>query len=245
MSLSIKLPSSSFTKFFTSLTLPDRTGLLGEFVIGGTQAASIRNRAAPSSPATVVNAGSITYSANYATVLNSNAGSYGFNTGILAPAACSVIAISSRNVSFAMHTYPIGAGSTGLWNDFNTAIFTFSNGQSNGATDQAQVARTPPAEDSTTMFFQAGVGDIGSVGKMFVGKSGALVSDVGTATWATRHAGPFYIGGVDDTNFGGGAGTVKRVAYAAVFNRLLSDAEVASIYAQLTAFYANRGLAVN
>lgn len=246
MSFVIKIPNATFdsSKAFSSLTLPDRTSLVGEFILGGTAASSTRNRANVAAPASLVNGGSITYASNYATVLNSSAGSYGFDTGINPSVARTVIAISSRNIGFACHA-GFGDGSVGLWNDWNTGVFSFSNNYTNGATDQAVIARTPPADDSTTMFFQAGSGATSGVGKLYVGKSGVLVTDSGTSTSVNLQVTPYKIGAVDNAAFGGGTGTVKRVAYAAIFERILSDAEVQKIYTQLTAFYANRGLAVN
>jgi hypothetical protein len=236
MGISIKINDATFSNYFSSLTLPNRSGLIGEYILGGTQAASTRNRATPASPLTLI--GTPTYSTNYATVASTNSSgtTNGFETGMLPPSDCTIISISNRGTGIGPGFHAgYGPGATGLY--FDGSNFSFSNGYTNGAVDEAFVPLTPPSADSTAFFMQAGVGRIGQTGRVYVYKSGSVVFDDSTRTDSSRDgAATLKIGGATQSPFS----NTLNIAYCAAFNRLLSQSEIADVYAQLKAYYTGQ-----
>ena len=243
MGLTVKIKDANFTNFFASLTLPDRTGLVGEYVFGTDAATSGRNRVTGLVDGTAIN--TPTFDANTMGVKSSSTSGqeYGMQLTLVPSSAVTMLSVFIKKTG----TIPLvqttgGANDTGFY--VNSASMTFSNGYSDGATDQAKLSMAAyPA--SPTALFAAGVGQIGQVGKLIMYNSGVAESDVGTRTDSSRGTTPFRIGGRVGALYGGGNDIEIRIAYLAVFNRRLSDAEVAAAYAQLKAYYALRGLTIS
>jgi hypothetical protein len=249
MSLSLKIKDATFTNFFSSLTLPSRSGLIGEYIFGVDAATSLRNHANPALPAveepsTAATPVYPTYGANTVTCMayETTAGSYGINTGLLEPADCTVLVVRSvtgiYQKAFTAHK-SIHVGSVGFSD--TSAGFTFRNGSAGGSVDVASTIAYP-APYAGNFYFSAGVGRSTAAGVNQTYINGVKTTVTSSNTPISRGTDPFMVGGLTNASGFRGACTV---AYGAIFNRLLSDAEIDAAYAQLKAFYALRGLTVS
>lgn len=249
MSLSLKIKDATFTNFFSSLTLPNRSGLIGEYIFGVDAATSLRNHANPALPAVVEPSTAATpvypsYDANTVTCMayETTASSYGINTGLTAPADCTVLVIRSVTGGFqksltahkSTHIGAIGFNESG-------SGFSFRNGSAGGTVDVTSVVAYPTPY-AGNFYFSAGVGRSTAAGVNQTYINGVKTTVTSSNTPISRNGDPFMVGGLTNTNSMRGACTV---AYGAIFNRLLSDAEIDAAYVQLKAFYAGRGLAVS
>lgn len=234
MGLSILVPDASFSQVVSSLTLPDRTGLVGEFVLGGTQAESITNRAAPSlADMTVV--GSPTYGVGFAKVRSGGAyGSIGFDTGLTTPENPTLIVLVRKDTLF-----PVALGSAG----FNGFV-NYNNQPSLYNSMSGTLSNVPQVSvpGHTDFAFFAGLLPKGAPGQIYTYASGALTTNTGeTNGGASRGTETLKIGTTLE-NVGIG---IADVAYAAVFERLLSADDIDDAYLSLKAFMATRGVTVS
>jgi len=243
MSLSLKIKDATFTNFFSSLTLPNRSGLVGEYVFGTDAATSGRNRVTGLVDGTAIN--TPTFDANTMGVKSSltSGQEYGLQLTLVPTADVTLLAVFAKGTKAQpLVNTTMAAADTGFY--LTSSTTSFDNGYVDGATDQANIASAAyPA--SPTYLFGAGIGRIGSVGKLILYTSGVAASDVGTRTDASRGATPFRLGGYVGGSFGGGNDVETRIAYLAIFNRMLTDDEVAAAYAQLKAYYSVSGLTVS
>lgn len=233
MPVSIRIPNSSFTYGIASLSLPNRNGLIGEFIFGGDAAKSTKNRASPLSPPSALVA-TPTYGANYAQIKSGGAyGSVGFDLGFVCPRDATVIAIVQKEVSLPAFMGSDVGGFVGFYNYANTPALY--NSQSGSA---AQVASLPLVTSNKFVFY-AGKMPIGGKGIIYGAEAGSLVSvESPNAGAATRGAGTLKVG-TSLTNAGLGT---ARIAYAAIFERVLTTPEIESAYASLKAFLTLRGV---
>lgn len=253
MGQSIKIAGATFTNFFSSLTLPDRTGLVGEYLFGGDATASCRNRANPGSPATVVpsTAGSPvspTYDDASALVqtYETTAGSWGFNLGFASGDQGTVIAVS-RHVSGSLTQVistdagPIYGtiGAVGLYD--NGEVRRMRGGARSGSV-QVNADADLAAAGPTQYLFAAGTYVKGTSTTIFGYANGTLVKTVNSDVSITYNTSPFLVGGLSGINGNRGS---SRVAYVAAFSRVLSDADIDAAYEQIKAFMVTRGIEVS
>jgi hypothetical protein len=231
MGASIKLPSATFSKskLITALTLPVRTGLVSEFVLGGSQASSIKNLADSSFPLTVT--GVPEYFDNSVLVKYSGYGNHYFTESKNVPLVdMTLISIRKKAVVGAS-----GVATTGNYTGFlDYTPLDFYNSQSGTA---ANVANLPNPTHSN-FFFEAATGPYYGIAKVFLYTDGVLSTALQESLGGARPALPFVIG----SSYGGGIG---EHAFMAVYDRLLSDAEIAQAYAAMKAYYAARGVTVS
>ena len=233
MANSIQISGATFANTLTSLTLPDRSALLGEYVFGGTQAASIKNRANPSKPLTVV--GSPTYTSNSVVTTN---GANGFLTGISGGADITLLAIrklpSSVNFTVAVGNDTNTNQIYGLTQYQGITYLYDSVGVTAGISNGAKISA--PAS-GTSYFMQAAVTKSGSLSRLYQYASG-VQSFNDAALSFTRVPAEIRIGGGSGSN----AGTTCEIAYVAIFDRALTSSEIQSAYASLAAYYASLGV---
>lgn len=231
MSLSIRIPDANFTYNIGSLTLPNRTGLIGEWLLGGSHAESVKNRAGGANMTVV---GSPVYGAGYAEIRSGGGpGSVGFETGIAPPNNGTIISVIQKVTGL-----PVFLSTDGSYTGFlNTpgglpALFNSNS----GAPPNIPAL---PAPTSTKFVFYAGQLPLGGRGVIWGAAGGALTSVEALVNGsASRPVNTFKMG---TTIANGGAG-VANEAYAAIFNRVLTNQEIADAYASLKAFLPTRGL---
>src|SRR5690606_25686226 len=103
----------------SSLTLPSRDGLLGEYLFGGSKASSIKNWAGSGAPdmSQINNAGATVYGSNYASIAASvSSNSYGFDTGIPVPNDCTLITVAQKHPAHATPPSMPGSNLAGFIN---------------------------------------------------------------------------------------------------------------------------------
>lgn len=239
---SIQIASASFTNGLkVSLTCPDRTGLIGEYLLRENAARSIRNIANLSVPAALIGAGTPVYNLN--SVLLSGSASYGngiagLDTRLLQPADVTLIVVRKK----------ISAGvSTGAPPWFGSVVpsnrgladyqeWNFYNNQS--GVPPVAATLTKPAD--TGFHFQAGVGPNAGKGLLYVATEGVLSSNEGTV------AGTAVVPGTATIKLCGSTGNYQmELAYAAVYDRVLTPAQIAAAYDTLKAYFATRNLVVS
>lgn len=233
MALSIQISDADFTQVVTSLSLPDRAGLVAEYTFGESQAKSVINRAAPGL-ASMTLISTPVYGSNYAEVFTSGATGNGFETGIPCPQDATIITVVKKVSGFPGLFH--AKGTTGFHNYTNVpAVY---NSKSGALTVTADL----PVPASTDFVFYAGTLPAGNKSKLYIYEGGVLSTNLAEVNGDARPATTFVIGGPSYNS--SGAGTA-RVAYSALFDRVLSDAEVAAAYTSLKAYLATRGVTVS
>jgi hypothetical protein len=216
---------ATFARAFTSLSLPSLDGLIGEYVLRGDQASSIVNRADPSNPLTVV--GTPVYNASNVLVSSNSFGSHGFDTGIIPPVNCTIILISkpgSRMGIMGAETQAFG------FLEATTGRVDFYNSQTGPVGNVADLAE--PAH--TTPYFRAGSGTMLGFGKLYVGTAGVISSATGEVAGLGRSSTTIKIG----TSWYATTSAQREVHYAAIYNRILSDAEITAAYQSLKSYFS-------
>ena len=236
MALSIQVAGASFANVLASLGLPDRAGLVGEWVLGTDEAKSIVNRANPSGPSMTV-VGTPTYGAGYARVMSGPYGNRGFDTGLTLAGNSTIIVVWKKNTACPTLVYAQGGGTyEGFINYSN--VPSLYNSQSGTLSNVANIA----VPSHTDYSFMAGLMPRGGLGKIYSYAEAELTTNVAEVNGGVTPAGASLKIGTTITN--GGAG-IADVAYAAVFNRLLDDDEIAAAYETNKAYLALRGLVVS
>lgn len=231
MSNSIKIATASFTKVLTALSLPVRTDLAGEYILGGSFAESSRNLANPAAPLTVQ--GAPTYNVN-SVIVRPGPGGFGFNTGLSASMDWTLLAIRKHS--------PNGNGviiGNGTGQMSGLGQFGANNKMYNGVSNYALGAtRASPAAGA--FYFEAGVATYGGATNLYSYSAG--VQQVATeAAAGGDHAANVYIGSTGLSNSGA---YDCEAAYVAFYNRRLTSDEVDVAYQSLKAFYALKGIAI-
>lgn len=239
---SIQIASASFTNGLkASLTCPDRTGLIGEYLLRENAARSIRNIANLAVPAALIGAGAPVYTPN--SVLLSGSASYGngivgLDTGLLQPADATFIVVRKKvYVGTSTGTQPwFGISSVPFRGLSDYSEWNFYNAQS--GSPPAVATLTKPAD--TGFHFQAGVGANAGKGLLYVASDGVLSSNEGTV------AGGAVVPGTATIKLCGNTGNYQmELAYAAVYDRVLTPAQITAAYDTLKAYFASRNLAVS
>lgn len=237
---SIQLANASFTKRIkASLTCPDRTGLLGEYILAKDAARCLRNIQNGALPLTATGAGTPIYNAN--SVVLSGSVSYGngiagFSTGIVTPANFTLIAVRKKlsggvSAFASVPWFGAQANTTGFmeyegWNFYNS-----KDGAPPG------VAKVVGAVDGD-FHFVAGTATLAGLSSIYAASAGVMASNTGSANGGgSRPAGALAIVP---------AGNVQiELAYAAIYERVLTAGEVSAAYAALKAYFASRGVVVS
>jgi hypothetical protein len=224
-------PNASFTYFRRSLWLPFTSGVVGMYVLGGDQASSLKNRANPSAPMTVI--GAPTYNEFSATIeTGGGGGAYtnkGFNTGLSINTDATIYVVR-KNPSVGAVTLigdltpPFGLSDDG-------SILGAWNGQN--ANPPAAAALTRPATDD--FYFALGKFPRGGSPTVKTYAAGVPTSNTGGGTGSSG-AGTLKMG---SSNGFGGAGR-GEVAFVAVINRLTTVAEDLAAYEALVAAYTDK-----
>lgn len=230
MSGAITIASASFTQSVSSLTLPDRRDLIGEYILGGNSSQSIINYANAAKSMTVD--GAPTYNAHSA-VVEPGTGGFGFETGLLTSIDATFLCIrkagTNNTAVGSSPDAPVG------FTDFETTNSWFNNGE----TAYPYGAPGPPLSASA-FTFQAGVRVYDGYGRIYYYSAGA--QQVGVATQSGNISlDPICIG---TASIGGDPYTCE-VAYVALFNRTLTPAQIDAAYKSLVAFYATLGVTVS
>lgn len=228
--VSIRVETASFVHTVASLTLPDLDGLVAEYVLGGSQATSIVNRANAAAPLTVV--GTPTYNAHDAFVTNGGYGNNGFDTGLAPVGDVTMIAIS-KTASIGTHQPFMSAvaGTSLLGFEIDSTV-RFSNSIWGVAPNLAALS-TP---STPNFIFMGGVGVLGAASKLYLGNAGALTNNTGSQTGLNpRHTGGTIHMASNNVTSGQGS-----VAYAALFNRAMTEAEVLAAYLSLRSYYTGK-----
>lgn len=234
MALSIQVAGASFTNVVASLSLPDRTGLVGEWTLGTDEAKSIINRANPSGPtATVV--GAPTYGDGYARV-RSSSGSDGFNTGVALPNNATIIVAWKKNTGCPV-LFGSNVGAFEGFTNYGSAPLLY-NSQGGVASSVADIS----VPSHTDYSFMVGILPLGGLGKIYIYAADELTTNTAEVAGGASRTGASLLFGTTMTN--GGVG-IADVAYGAVFARLLSDDEIAAAYASVKAYLALRELVVS
>lgn len=238
---SIQLANGSFAVngLKATLTVPDRTGMLGEYLFGTDGTHSTRNMANNAVPLTPTGAGTPVY--NAASILLSGSASYGngiagYDTGMSFPSDVTMVVVRKKLASgtLASTTVPwFGSGAYRGLMDYDN--WDFYNNQSGVPPAVGKVAE--PAD--TNFHFAAGVGPNAGQGTMYVATGGVITSSTGTTAGAAQAAGSPTIKLCPAGNY------QMELAYAAIYNRALSGAEITSLYASLQAYLASRGVTVS
>jgi hypothetical protein len=232
MSNSIKIATASFTKVLTALSLPARTDLAGEYILGGSFAASSRNLANPAAPLTVQ--GSPTYNANSVIVQPNTTGGFGFNTGLSASMDWTLLAIrkhSTNGQGVIIGNDSVNMSGLGQFGS-NNKFYHGTGDYSLGAT------RTAPAAGS--FYFEAGATSYLGTASLYYYSAG--VQQVATSAGVGgNHLTNVYIG---STGLANGGAYDCEVAYVAFYNRKLTAAEIEIAYQSLKVFFALKGIAI-
>lgn len=228
--VSIRVSSATFTRTVASLTLPDLDGLIAEYILGGDQARSVVNRANPSSPLTVVGAPS--YNTYDAFVTNGGYGNNGFDTGIAPTGDVTMLAVSkTATVGTHQPFMSASAGASLLGFEIDSTV-RFANSLWGVAPNLASIF-TP---STSNFIFMGGVGVLGAAAKLYLGNAGALSNNTGAQTGGNPRNTSATIH-MASNNITSGQGSV---AYCALFNRAMTEAEVLAAYLSLKAYYTGK-----
>jgi hypothetical protein len=231
MAISLKLTGASFRKPAASIALPDRRGLIYEFVFGGSLARTRVNLATGKD--TLVQVGSPVFNSNSVTIGSGNTNENGFSGLWLPPTLnFSIVTIRKKPATYdgaSVFHSPDGSLSVGFLGASGNTYLDFWNTRGVAYPDTAR----GDMPTHTNFFFQAGVGPDQGLGKLFVGTGGTVTKSTATQPGTDRYPTPLCIGG------NGGVFGTHEIAYAAMFGRLLSDSEVGDIYASLKAWGNN------
>lgn len=234
MALSIQISDADFSQVIASLSLPDRSGLVAEYAFGGNAAKSVVNRAAPGL-ASMTEISTPLYGSNYAEISAVGSTGNGFETGVVCPQDATIITVVKKVSQFPGFFH--AKGTTGFHN------YTSVPAVYNSLTGALSFAADLPVPASTDFVFYAGTLPAGNKAKLYIYEGGILSTNLAEVNGGNiRPAGTFVIGG--PTYNSSGAGTA-RVAYTALFNRVLSDGEVAAAYTSLKTYLATRGVTVS
>ena len=240
---SLQLNSVSFTGgSLVSLTCPDRTGLIGEYLLRENAVRATRNGANPAVPATLTGAGTPVYAAG--SLQFSGSASYGngiagLDTNRLFPAEMTLIAVRKKvaagTLTNALIAWFGAAGFPqflGLVEYDGLNYYNFQQG-----IPTAVPKLTTPVD--TDFHFVAGSGPTLGVGTVYCATAGVMSTAVGTTSGLAKSTGAVTIKLCPAANY------QMDLAYAAVYNRVLTAAQIASAYATLKDYFSGRGLVVS
>lgn len=234
-SIAIRATNSRFTYASKAPTTDVRASLIGEYIFGGTQANSTPNPVNSAAPLTLAaaNTEAVVYGTNFATVKHTA----GFDTGIPLELQGNYTVIQVTKNSLGA----IGA-KQGFFGTLNyqgrLCLYNSQGGESNAVADLA-------VKSDSAFYFLAAKMPYAGKGKLYRYEGGALVTNEGENNGGTRDTSKTWRIGSDVT----GAASIFSpvdIAYAAIYNRLLSDAEIADAYLDIKAYLSGyRGLSIS
>jgi hypothetical protein len=243
-----KITDGLFTAPLSGIRLPQRDYLVGEYILGGTEAETLKNRANPSLPMTVQGTGHV-YNANSVVIRPHATLGYGYLTGVL-PHEHATLIVVRKNGTAATTTHIVGFINTGsLWGARQHGTNNYMSMMEPNPTGGAP----RPKPGAGTIYFEAGVQSVlnaqtGVGGKTSLYYYSAGVQQVALAPTAGVLIGtrrlmtvPVAIGTTSLTD--SGSSTVE-VYYVALYNRPLTPAEIEAAYQAIVAWYATRGVTV-
>lgn len=234
-SIAIRATNSRFTYASKAPTTDVRSSLIGEYIFGGTQANSTPNPVNSAAPLTLAaaNTEAVVYGTNFATVKHTA----GFDTGIPLELQGNYTVIQVTKNSLGA----IGAKQ----NYFGTLKYLerlcLYNSQSGGGESVADLA----VKSDSAFYFLAAKMPYAGKGKLYRYEGGALVTNEGEVNGGARSTTVTWRIGSDVTGPASIFSPVE-IAYAAIYNRLLSDAEIADAYLDIKAYLSGyRGLSIS
>jgi hypothetical protein len=244
-----KMTAGVFTAPVAGMLLPDRVYLVGEFLLGGTQAESIRNRANPAVPMTVqTGVEGPVYNAHSVTVRSHGTAGYGFLTNILPDENYTMIVVR-KNAAIATTVKIAGQASTNFWGPRQSAADNYFNTGEGASNTGAKRAKPSSAAE---IYFEAGVHQArnpqlltGGLGKMYYYSSGGVQQEVLSDT-VVNLARNFYaqicIGStfLTDTR----PDNTIEVFFVAIYNKPLTPTQIDTAHAAIVAYYATLGVTV-
>lgn len=243
----LKLADATFPSSLRGIRLPNRRKLVAEFVLGGSEAESIKNRADPSKPLEVE--GTPVYNTNSVTVKSDAAIGNGFlmHASLLPADDATLIVI--RKPQLAVTTMHIVGMSSPQW--IGMRAFSANYGANGEPANNQGANRPTPA--AGTIFFEALVLSrenlqraTGGFGKLYYYSAG--VQQVATSINKNTNARAAYNGkrmAIGGRTLTASANTNScEVFYVAEYQRSLTAAEIDEAYLSLVADYALRGVTV-
>jgi hypothetical protein len=241
-----KLSSATFNTALKGIRIRNRHKLVAEYVLGGTQAESVKNRANPALPLTVQ--GTPTYNANSVTVRSSATAGFGFKTGIILNDDATLIVVR-KNAAIAAQPMIVGC------RDSNGAMVGMAEFGATNYAHNGESANTSGANRSKpgagVIYFEALVQSVknpqlgtGGFGKLYYYSGG--VQQV--ATSATLNAGDrrlkpqLCIG--SNSLLDSITNNSCEVFFVAILQRTAGASEIEDIYGDTVADYARRGVTV-
>lgn len=227
----LKIRGAQFSKVAFNLRLPFVNGLIGEYVFGNNDTQSIRNLANPSVPATVV--GTVTYGTDFA-VIKSATVDQGFNLNYPFP-----------NSDVSIICVPQVVSGCPVWcSSFVTTINGFHNASSvpmlfNASTGTAanQANMALPAHGNYSVF--VGTMPLGAKQRIYAWTAAVRSMDEAENNGGSSRVTAAVTARVGTTIANSGSGTAN-MAYVAIFNRILTDAEINAVYPSLKNFYSGK-----
>jgi hypothetical protein len=235
MAFATQIVDAAFTHFAAGV-LPSRAHLVGEYILGGNEALSVRNRADPARPLSVQ--GVPTYNPDHCIVRSHASAGFGFETGIRAHAGRTLICVR-KNATTSSTVNIVGSNNiTYCLRQFGT-----NNYAGNGEVANNQGAtRTRPASAST-VYFEAAVHVPSGYGKMVHWNGSAVVETISANLDLTDRATTLETIKIGTTGLTDTLSTNNLAIYfVALYQRPLSLAELTSARAALIAYYASRNV---
>lgn len=234
-SIAIRATNNRFTYASKAPTTDVRSSLIGEYIFGGTQANSTPNPVNSAAPLALAaaNTEAVVYGTNFATVKHTA----GFDTGIPLEQQGNYTVIQVTKNSLGA----IGAKQNYFGSLNYLGRLCLYNSQSGGSESVADLG----VKSDNAFYFLAAKMPYAGKGKLYRYEGGALVTNEGEVTGGARATTVTWRIGSD---VAGPAGIFSPVdiAYAAIYNRLLSDAEIADAYLDIKAYLSGyRGLSIS
>ena len=233
MPSSYAVSGTGFTKSLASLTLPDRTNLVGEWVFGASQGATVVNRANPGLPLTPTGA-AVTYNAN-SVIIAAGAGGGGYDSGIVPSGDSTWIMVKKPANTPGSGSMATASASTYQgFASFGTNSY-FRNGLSSQATGGVRVT---PAVGTIT--FSCGRFNYAALADLFYYSTG--VQQQSTSGVAGSGAPANIVFG--STTILPGTVSTHEIYYAAVYNATLTPTQIDAAFQSLVAYYGTLGITV-
>lgn len=246
----MKLTSATFNSALKGLRLPSRKKLVGEYLLGGTQTESIKNRANPSKPLTVQ--GTPTYNANSVVVRSHATAGFGFTTGLI-PTDDATMIVVRKNASFGTQPQIVGISDAVVTDTmFGFAEYSTFNWARNGeGALNKGASRAKPAAgaiyfEALTLSRRNAQLASGGYGKLYYYSAGAqqVATSADLIVLDRRQLYQRQIS-IGTTNLTDSVNSNNlEVYFVAIYQRTLSPAEIDAAYQAIVAYYAARGVTV-
>jgi hypothetical protein len=224
----LKVRDATFTKVANfNMRLPFINGLVGEHVYGVDATQSVKNLANPSIPSTIV--GTPTYGTHYA-VIKTIVASQGFNLGYNWTVDATVIHVVQQVAAQPCWSMNTVAPISGF---FNAAGGIFLANSNTGTANQPTFAM--PVHGN--YFVVAGTMPPSAKHRAHLWTGGVRAMNEAGANGGAARGGGLIVSG---TSTSGATTGTSNLAYTAIFNRILTDAELDLAYLSLKNFYTGK-----